>query len=168
MIDENTWSHFDLFVFVKVVWILSTIFQWPQREQSKERQSRCSCFLKQRLVWSVWMNSVACFTGPTLDSSFVLNDVAAPSGMDDVTQDTGIRDERARQEPFCSHGLSSQTLSDTTEERHVQTRKPIARYRAHVSAGPKHLQREHIHFKSCGYKEFKQWLFFSIQKTISH
>lgn len=41
------------------------------------------------------MKSVACFTGPMLDSSFVLNDAAAPSGMDDVTQDTGIRDERA-------------------------------------------------------------------------
>lgn len=43
---------------------------------------------------------MAGFTGPTLDSSFVLHDVAAPSEMNDVTQDTGIRDERAKQEPF--------------------------------------------------------------------
>lgn len=66
-------------------------------------------------------------TGLMLDSSFVLHDVA-PSQMDDVTQDMGIRDEKARQESFFSYGgLSSQTLSDTTEEeRHNQ---------AHLSTG---------------------------------
>ncbi len=68
-----------------------------------------------------------------LDSSFVLHDVA-PSQMDDVTQDMSIRDERARQEPFFFYsGLSSQTLSDTTEEkRHVQTRK---HKQVHLSTG---------------------------------
>lgn len=43
------------------------------------------------------MKGVAFFTGTTLDSSFVPHDVA-PSEMDDVTQDMGIRDERAKLE----------------------------------------------------------------------
>lgn len=76
------------------------------------------------------MNGVAFFTGTMLDSSFVPHDVA-PSEMDDVTQDVGIRDESAKQEAFFP-----QTLSDTTEEeRHVQTRTHIAHHQARLSTG---------------------------------
>lgn len=64
----------------------------------------------------------------------MLHDVA-PSEMDDVTWDIGISDERASWELFVSYsGLSSQTLSDTTEEEeHVETRKHIAHYQTHSS-----------------------------------
>lgn len=65
------------------------------------------------------------FTGPTLNNS---------SAIDDVTQDMCIRHEMPKQEAFFScSGLISQTLSDNTEkERHVETRKHIVHYQAHL------------------------------------
>lgn len=80
------------------------------------------------------------------------------------TQVSGMREQGRSFFFFSSYSrLSSQTLNDTTEEeRHVQTGKHIAHYRARLSTGPKHrLQREHIHFKAYDYIDVKNVLFFT-------